>query len=75
MRKEQSARRPSRSGHAPVPISGLMRLILELTVFFGGAFALYLAGYGWMGLLVAGLIVVHYGLSIERLAWLLDQKG
>ena len=66
---------PSRSGHAPVPVSCLIRLALELMVFFGGAFALYLAGYGWMGLLLAGLIVVHYGLSIERLAWLLDQKG
>lgn len=65
---------PSRSGHAPVPVSGTVRLILELLVLLGGAFALYLAGYGWIALLLAALIAVHYGLSVERLVWLLEQK-
>lgn len=65
---------PSRSGHAPVPVSGVVRLILELLLLLGGAVALYLAGHGWMALLLAALIAVHYGFSIERLAWLLEKN-
>ena len=65
---------PSRSGHAPVPVSGTVRLILELLLLLGGAFALFLAGHGWMAFLLAALIAVHYGFSIERLAWLFEQK-
>ncbi len=65
---------PSRSGHAPVRVSGTVRLILELLVLFGGAFALLLAGHGWTALLLAALIAVHYAISIERIGWLLEQK-
>lgn len=65
---------PSRSGHAPVPVSGTVRLVLELLVLFGGAVALFLAGHTWTALLLGALIALHYGISIERLAWLLNQK-
>lgn len=64
---------PSRSGHAPVAISGVARLILELIILFGGSFAFYLAGYVWIGLSHAGLTVLHYTLSGQRLRWLLKQ--
>ncbi len=65
---------PSRSGRAPVPVPGVVRLVFELLVLFGGAVALFLAGHGSMALVLAVLVTVHYGLSMERLAWLLERN-
>ena len=65
---------PSRSGKAPVPVPGLVRLILEL-VFFGLAvFVLFNSGYQTFGWIFAGAVAVHYLLSYDRIIWLLQQK-
>lgn len=64
---------PSRSGNAPIPVSGVIRLGLELVILFGGAYAFYGAGYNIAAILLAILIVAHYALSGERIAWLLQQ--
>jgi hypothetical protein len=66
---------PSRSGNAPVPVSGLLRLGLELAVLLGGAAAFYWAGYTTPALVLAALVALHYALSGERLAWLLQQSS
>ena len=62
---------PSRSGAAPVPVPGVVRLLLELAILVGGAFALWLSGYRAASIILAVLIVAHYLLSIDRIAWLL----
>ena len=64
---------PSRSGKAPVPIPGLMRLLLEL-VFFGFAtwcfFATGLSVWGW----ILGVVtLLHYLASYDRMRWLLKR--
>lgn len=63
---------PSRSGKAPVPVPGFVRLLLEL-VFFGSAtWALYTLNttYSWIfGLITLG----HYILSYDRINWLLER--
>lgn len=62
---------PSRSGSAPVPVRGLIRLGLE-TGFF--SFAVWcLARIGWpSAALVLGIITaVHYSVSYDRIRWLL----
>jgi hypothetical protein len=64
---------PSRSGGAPFPVSGLIRLLLELAILFGGAFAYHQSGYNMTAIGLAVLIIVHYGLSGQRIAWLLQQ--
>jgi hypothetical protein len=64
---------PSRSGNAPVAVSGWLRLALELAILFGGAFAFYLAGYTLPATALTLLIVIHYALWIERISWLLQQ--
>lgn len=63
---------PSRSGNAPVPVSGAIRLILEWAILFGGAWAFYAAGYTGLGFWLAVLTVVHYLLWPSRIAWLLQ---
>ena len=63
---------PSRSGNAPVPIPGGVRLLLEFAVLFGGACAFHVVGHTWAGVSIAGLVLVHYLLWIDRIRWLLQ---
>lgn len=64
---------PSRSGNAPIPVSGLVRLGLELLILLGGGVALKLAGYGFAGHALIALILLHYSMSYDRINWLLQQ--
>ena len=64
---------PSRSGNAPVPVPGWLRLLLEFLVLLGGAWAFYAAGHLIPGVVLAILVVAHYALSMERITWLLQQ--
>ena len=65
---------PSRSGKAPVPIPGILRLVLE-TAFFGFAtWALYDAGGPQLGLVYAIVVLLHYAVSYDRLLWLVKQR-
>lgn len=64
---------PSRSGDAPVPVPGLLRLGLELAILLGGAYAFHRSGYNLSALTLAVLVLFHYALSGERIAWLLQQ--
>ncbi len=63
---------PSRSGYAPVPINGILRLAIELLFFGCMVWALY--DLGWHGTaLVLGLItLIHYLVSYERVGWLIN---
>ena len=62
---------PSRSGGAPVPVPGRIRLGLEIAFFALGAWALALAGPSPAGWIFAAIVAGHYGLSWDRIAWLL----
>jgi hypothetical protein len=66
---------PSRSGKAPVPVPGVLRLVLELSLFGLAAWALHSAGRPVFALILAGLTVFHYAISYDRAAWLFRQKG
>jgi hypothetical protein len=65
---------PSRSGKAPVPVSGGLRLAIELAFFALAAFAMYASGMQTLALIFAAAIAVHYLVSIQRIKWLLAQK-
>jgi hypothetical protein len=63
---------PSRSGKAPVPVPGVVRLLLEL-VFFGFAtWFLFTLNptYGWI---FGTVTLLHYILSYDRIVWLLER--
>ena len=64
---------PSRSGQAPVPVPGVLRLALELAVFAFAAWALYAVGRPSLGLIMAVVVAAHYALSYDRIAWLVRQ--
>lgn len=62
---------PSRSGAAPIPTPGYLRLLLEILIFSISAWALNDLGYlksMWMLIVVVSL---HYLASFDRILWLL----
>jgi hypothetical protein len=61
---------PSRSGRAPIEVSGLTRLAIEFLVLGGGVLAVALAGRRDLSLVFVALIAVHYAASTSRLEWL-----
>lgn len=63
---------PSRSGQAPVPVPGLIRLLLELSIFGSATWALFTLNqtYGWI---FGTVVLAHYILSYDRIIWLLKR--
>ena len=64
---------PSRSGEAPVEVSGWIRLAIELAILGGGAAAFAIAQRPTIAISVAVLIVIQYATSRSRVEWLLQQ--
>lgn len=65
---------PSRSGKAPVPVPGLVRLLLEAAYFATATWAINASGFGLGAIIFAIVVVIHYALSYDRIHWLLTQK-
>ena len=63
---------PSRSGKAPVPVPGVVRLLLEFAFFGSATWALFSLNpsYGWI---FGAVTVLHYLLLYDRIAWLLKR--
>lgn len=61
----------SRSGSAPVPIPGPVRLLIELSVFAAGVILLSFTS-AKLAVVLGVAVAVHYMLSIDRIRWLLD---
>lgn len=61
---------PSRSGKAPVPVPGIVRLVLELSIFGFATWALYDAGQTTLALIFGLLVLSHYLVSYDRITWL-----
>ena len=61
----------SRSGKAPIPVSGPLRLFIEVSIFTIAVLMLSAISQPkvWLGYLI--LLVLHYILSYDRVLWLL----
>ena len=64
---------PSRSGAAPVVVSGSVRLGLEFVTLGAGVAGWAITGHPVMALAFSILIVFHYGASTDRIHWLLSR--
>lgn len=64
---------PSRSGNAPVPVPGWIRLAIEVAVLGAGVWAYAYTGHIKVGLILLALLAIHYLLSYERIIWLLGR--
>ena len=61
---------PSRSGQAPVPTPGAIRLILELSFFALGTILLIASQRPSAGIALAIITLIHYAISYDRILWL-----
>jgi len=64
---------PSRSGNAPIVVSGYIRLAIELAIFAAATWALYNIDYGRISLIFGTIVIVHYLVSYDRIIWLFRQ--
>lgn len=64
---------PSRSGNAPVPTPGALRLLLELGIFACAVWALHDLSYHTLTWVLGGVVLLHYITSYDRILWLLKQ--
>ena len=62
---------PSRSGNAPVPTPGILRLMLELSFFTIATIALIASQRVSVGWVLAVTTLLHYVISYDRVLWLL----
>ena len=65
---------PSRSGKAPVPVHGGVRLALELAFFAFATWLLYQMHFNYLSALMGFAVVLHYLVSYQRVLWLIRQK-
>jgi len=64
---------PSRSGDAPIPVPGILRLLLELAFFAVATWAIMASGFPVLGLFFAVVVTIHYLVSYGRVVWLIRQ--
>jgi hypothetical protein len=64
---------PSRSGEAPVEVSGWIRLVIELAILGGGAAAFAIGQRPTIAMSVAVFILIQYATSWSRIEWLIQQ--
>lgn len=66
---------PSRGAvRVPVPVPGWLRLLIEILFFGFGVWCVFTLGWLVWGWLFAAAVLLHYGLSYQRIIWLLRQK-
>ena len=66
---------PTANPHAPVPIPGWLRLVLELALFSFAVWGLYDAGATLAALIFGAVTVFHYAISYDRIAWLVKPRA
>jgi hypothetical protein len=66
---------PSRSGKAPVPIPGWLRIILE-GIIFGISIVMMAQSISFFGALIyLSVIIFHYAFAIDRLHFLMKTQN
>ena len=64
---------PSRSGAAPVPTPGIIRLLLELAFFGFATWCMREMGYMKAATIYGVIVIIHYALSYDKISWLLTK--
>lgn len=64
---------PSRSGNAPVPVSGIVRLGIEFVFFAFATWALYNMESKQLSIVFGAIVLIHYVISYDRIYWLLTK--
>jgi hypothetical protein len=59
--------------HVPVPVTGVARLLLEVTLFAAALGLLAEVGQETAAAVLSGLVAIHYLLDRDRVRWLLER--
>ncbi len=65
---------PSRSGKTVIATPGIIRLLLELSLFATATWMMRDLGYSQIWWIFGIVVLIHYVISHERVSWLLKQK-
>ena len=65
---------PSRSGKAPVPVPGIVRLLYEMIFFAFAVWALNETGFTHLSIIFGSITALHYIISYDRIIWLFSSK-
>lgn len=65
----------SAGGESPVPVPGLVRLLIELGILLGAAVLVAVVWRPWIGVVLGAAVVFHYVATLGRVRWLLDQRS
>ena len=61
---------PSRSGSAPVPLPGSLRLVLEIGFFAFAVWCLFSIHRPALAIALGSITTLHYAVSYDRIRWL-----
>ena len=64
---------PSRSGKAPIKVSGKIRIMIEIAFFSTAIFGRFWLGHDIFAWSLLISILIHYGVSYQRIIWLWRQ--
>jgi len=64
---------PSRSGKAPVPVPGIVRLFIELALFAISMLIIYSQISHIMGIIYGIVVLINYFIAHERLVWIIKK--
>ena len=64
---------PSRSGQAPIQVSGVIRLLIEFTFFSFAVWIFQDLGLLKLSLWFGVITIIHYAISYDRIIWLLTR--
>jgi hypothetical protein len=62
---------PSRSGKAPVPVPGIVRLVLEFVILAAATWSLFATGLTALAWIYGIIVLIHYAVSYDRILWLI----
>ena len=65
----------SASGEAPVPVPGVVRLVIELDVLLGASILTAAVWRTGVGAALGAAVVLHYALTPRRVRWLLGRRA
>jgi hypothetical protein len=64
---------PNDGGAPKVRVPGIVRLLIEIIYFGFAIWGLFDAGATMTGWIFGGIVLFHYILSYDRIAWLVKQ--